>query len=179
MSVSQNVEKSITPCARPLRFPWTSPMWPSRPWKQIATVIVWSREKVQLKAHLVIHVQEGHQSGWLCSWDYLATFTHSRQENLYTFTSCTLSMPVLWWASDHDTAVIVVYTEEPLHESLWRAYLDEVSEQYYTRCMCEGGYRIWSYHGYSWSSYTRGSGLETIFSARYIRMRWDIFKERS
>ena len=26
MSVSQNVEKSVTPCARPLRFPWTSPM---------------------------------------------------------------------------------------------------------------------------------------------------------
>lgn len=26
MSVSQNVEKSVTQCARPLRFPWTSPM---------------------------------------------------------------------------------------------------------------------------------------------------------
>src|SRR6267378_780266 len=26
MSMSQNVEKSVTQCARPLRFPWTSPM---------------------------------------------------------------------------------------------------------------------------------------------------------
>jgi len=26
LSVSQNVEKSVTQCARPLRFPWTSPM---------------------------------------------------------------------------------------------------------------------------------------------------------
>jgi hypothetical protein len=26
LSVSQHVEKSVTQCARPLRFPWTSPM---------------------------------------------------------------------------------------------------------------------------------------------------------
>jgi len=40
MSMSENVEKSVKQCARPLRFPWISPMEPSRPWKQIATVIL-------------------------------------------------------------------------------------------------------------------------------------------
>ncbi len=60
-----------------------------------------------------------HRCGKMTTQFYgVKTFAHSGQENLYSSSSKTLSVPPLSWQPDHHAATLLVYPKEFLYQSL-------------------------------------------------------------